>query len=45
MLQAVRGYEELDEYRDLLENARNDEKHADAVIWKFCDLDIHPEDR
>lgn len=42
---AMRGYEELDEYRDLLENARHDEKHADAVIWKFCDLDVHPDDR
>ncbi|XP_045213549.2 SPARC-like isoform X2 [Mercenaria mercenaria] len=42
---AMRGYEEVDEYRDLLENARHDKEHADAVIWKFCDLDVHPNDR
>ena len=37
--------EQLDEYLALLEAARNDDKHADAVIWKFCDLDVDPEDR
>ena len=37
--------EQLDEYLALLESARNDDKHADAVIWKFCDLDVDPEDR
>lgn len=41
----MRGYEEVEDYRELLENARADESHADAVIWKFCNLDIDPEDR
>ncbi|XP_060581937.1 SPARC-like [Ruditapes philippinarum] len=42
---AMRGYPELDDYRDFLEKARHDENHAGAVIWKFCDLDVHPNDR
>lgn len=42
---AMRGYPELDNYRDFLEKARHDENHAGAVIWKFCDLDVHPNDR
>lgn len=45
LVQAMRGYEEMDSYRDMLENARIDETHADAVLWKFCDLDVDPEDR
>ncbi|KAL5018791.1 hypothetical protein ScPMuIL_004513 [Solemya velum] len=35
----------LDEYLDMLEDARRDDMHADAVLWKFCDLDNHPRDR
>lgn len=42
---AMRGYEEMNEYRDMLEKARTDEYHVDAVLWKFCDLDVHPTDR
>ena len=36
---------DLDEYREMTESAMTDENHADAVIWKFCDLDKDPEDR
>lgn len=43
--QAMRGYEEMNAYRDMLEKARADEYHVDAVLWKFCDLDVHPTDR
>ena len=32
--------EQLDEYLEMLQTARSDDKHADAVIWKFCDLDV-----
>ena len=35
----------MNDYLDLLETARSDDKHADAVLWKFCDLDVDPEDR
>jgi len=34
-----------EDYRDLLVSATEDKEHADAVIWKFCDLDKDPEDR
>ena len=37
--------EQLDEYLEMLQTARSDDKHADAVIWKFCDLDVDPVDR
>ncbi|XP_052815503.1 SPARC-like isoform X2 [Mya arenaria] len=36
---------ELDDYQELVENAMHDKTHADAVLWKFCDLDTDPEDR
>ncbi|XP_052266206.1 SPARC-like isoform X2 [Dreissena polymorpha] len=36
---------ELDDYHDLAVSALEDKKHADAVIWEFCDLDKDPEDR
>lgn len=37
--------QELDDYLDLVEAATHDDTHADAVLWKFCDLDVHPTDR
>lgn len=45
IMRELANREQLDDYLDLLETARTDDKHADAVIWKFCDLDIDPEDR
>lgn len=36
---------EIDEYMEMFDKARHEEDHADAVIWKFCDLDTHPHDR
>lgn len=45
IMRELANREQLDEYLALLESARNDDKHADAVIWKFCDLDVDPEDR
>lgn len=37
--------DELGEYIDLLDKARNDANHTEAVLWKFCDLDSSPQDR
>lgn len=45
IMRELANREQLDEYLDLLKTARSDDKHADAVIWKFCDLDVDPEDR
>lgn len=37
---------ELDgDYVEMLKSAEKDKNHVDAVIWKFCDLDVHPQDR
>lgn len=36
---------ELGDYIPLLKNANADDHHTDAVIWKFCDLDVQPQDR
>lgn len=36
---------QLGDYVPLLKTANADDHHTDAVIWKFCDLDIHPKDR
>nr|BAK22656.1 secreted protein [Pinctada fucata] len=33
------------EYLDLLKKATADDHHTDAILWKFCDLDIRPHDR
>ncbi|XP_078319651.1 SPARC-like isoform X2 [Crassostrea virginica] len=33
------------EYLGMLKEAEVDKNHVDAVIWKFCDLDVHPQDR
>ncbi|KAL4240883.1 hypothetical protein ACF0H5_001666 [Mactra antiquata] len=41
----MRGYEEMNDYRTMLEEARADENKVGAVLWKFCDLDVHPTDR
>ncbi|KAL3877298.1 hypothetical protein ACJMK2_035028 [Sinanodonta woodiana] len=45
VMQELAKRQELDEYQGMLESAQHDEVHTDAVIWKFCDLDVHPTDR
>ncbi|XP_059168006.1 SPARC-like [Physella acuta] len=35
----------LGEYQALLDEAMKDESHAYASVWKFCDLDVDPQDR
>ncbi|XP_052068848.1 SPARC-like [Mytilus californianus] len=36
---------ELGDYLELLKTANADDHHTDAVIWKFCNLDVRPQDR
>lgn len=36
---------QIGDYGNLLETAKEDDYHSDAVIWKFCDLDKDPQDR
>ena len=36
---------EMNNYLDLLEMARHEANHTHAVLWKFCDLDVQPQDR
>ncbi|XP_061168059.1 SPARC-like isoform X2 [Saccostrea echinata] len=40
-----RRHELEEDYIEMLKSAEKDAEHVDAVIWKFCDLDIHPQDR
>ncbi|GFO18554.1 sparc protein [Plakobranchus ocellatus] len=35
----------LGEYQEMVTEAAQNERHAHAVIWKFCDLDSDPQDR
>lgn len=32
-------------YSELLSEANGEYKWINAVMWKFCDLDVHPSDR
>ncbi|XP_050394374.1 SPARC [Patella vulgata] len=45
VMKQLAGRDELNEYLDLLESAKEDANHTDALIWKFCDLDTSPQDR
>ncbi|XP_048761455.2 SPARC-like isoform X2 [Ostrea edulis] len=33
------------DYIQMLKSAESDKNHVDAILWKFCDLDVHPQDR
>ncbi|XP_046336261.1 SPARC-like isoform X2 [Haliotis rufescens] len=45
VMKQLASRDELGEYIDLLDKARNDANHTEAVLWKFCDLDSSPQDR
>ncbi|ESP03836.1 hypothetical protein LOTGIDRAFT_109908, partial [Lottia gigantea] len=45
VMKQLAAREELHEYLDLLESAKSDANHTDALVWKFCDLDQNPQDR
>nr|AND99565.1 SPARC [Pinctada fucata] len=45
MKEMARRHQLDTEYLDLLKKATADDHHTDAILWKFCDLDIRPHDR
>lgn len=45
VLQQMARHAEMPNYAELLEKARAEPNHTHAVLWKFCDLDVDPQDR
>ncbi|XP_025100196.1 SPARC-like [Pomacea canaliculata] len=45
IMQQLAQRAEIPDYLELLEEARHEANHSHAVIWKFCDLDVDPQDR
>lgn len=43
IMNVVASRHELGEYEDLMTDSLHE--RMNAVIWKFCDLDVHPQDR
>ncbi|XP_041362688.1 SPARC-like [Gigantopelta aegis] len=45
VMKQLAARDELGSYIKLLDSAKDDANHTDAIIWKFCDLDVSPQDK